>query len=257
MTAPSLPSARSACPDPPPGAGVVAKFFVAWNLTLLSALAIALCGSLWGQWRHNPDLSHGIFMPLICVLLFTESRRNGTRRYLRPGPASIAATGFLAAVALASLVAAGLFAVSLGWSANIVGFMLAAAFASILLAGVVGVFRCAAGHRFAGLVRLLRGGALAARGADASRHLFDPHFAPPDLGHRQRYFGAALPGGGGTSERQSDCARQDHGRGRGGCSGIRSLVHAFLPACFFRLFFCVVLGRGCCCWPLRRPWPLE
>jgi exosortase len=110
---------------------------VAWNLTLLSALAIALCGSLWGQWRHNPDLSHGIFMPLICVLLFTESRRNGTRRYLRPGPASIAATGFLAAVALASLVAAGLFAVSLGWSANIVGFMLAAAFASILLAGVV------------------------------------------------------------------------------------------------------------------------
>ena len=135
--APSLPPTRSACPDPPRGAEVVAKFLAAWNLALLAALATALCGYLWGQWRHNPDLSHGLFMPLICLLLLVESRRNGTRRYLQPGVTSIAATGLLAGVALAGLAAAGLFAVSLGWSPSIVGFTLTAAFANILLAGVV------------------------------------------------------------------------------------------------------------------------
>ncbi len=134
----------SSTESPPPGrwralsrAGVGVTVLATWNIGLLAALAIALCGALWGQWRHNPDLSHGIFMPLICVLLLAEGRRDGSRRTLRPGPATIAATGLLAGVALAALAAAGLFAVSLGWSASIVGFALAAAFASILLAGVV------------------------------------------------------------------------------------------------------------------------
>jgi hypothetical protein len=76
-------------------------------------------------------------MPLICVLLLVESRRNGTQRHLRPGPASIAATGLLAGIALVGLAAAGLLAVSLGWSPSIVGFTLAASFTSILLAGIV------------------------------------------------------------------------------------------------------------------------
>lgn len=109
----------------------------AWNLALLAVLGAALCCALWGQWMHNPDLSHGLFMPLVSALLLVESRRNGARRHLRPGAASVAATGLLAGVALAGLTAAGLFAVSLGWSPSIVGFSLAASFASILLAGIV------------------------------------------------------------------------------------------------------------------------
>jgi exosortase len=137
MMAPILPSARSTSSDPPRGAAIVVKYLGFWNIASLSALGIALCGCLWGQWRHNPDLSHGLFMPLICVLLLVESRRNGTQRHLRPGPASIAATGLLAGIALVGLAAAGLLAVSLGWSPSIVGFTLAASFTSILLAGIV------------------------------------------------------------------------------------------------------------------------
>jgi exosortase len=76
-------------------------------------------------------------MPLICILLLLESRRSGTRRHLRPGAAALAATTLLAAAALAGLAAAGLIAVSLGWSPAIVDFSLTASFACVLLAGVV------------------------------------------------------------------------------------------------------------------------
>jgi len=137
MTAPSTESARSRRLPFLNGSGLGVKVLVSSNLTMLAVMAIGLCGALWGQWRHNPDLSHGLFMPLVCALLLLDSRRNGTRRFLRPGAASIAATGLLSCVALAGLFAAGLFAVSLGWSANVVGFALAAAFASILVAAVV------------------------------------------------------------------------------------------------------------------------
>lgn len=135
---------RESSSEPPPaslrasiGAGAGVFALTAWNIVLLAGLGIALSCYLWGQWRHNPDLSHGIFMPLICALLLLESRRNGNRRYLRPGAAPIIATSLLAVLALAGLASAGLFAISLGWSPSIVGFALAASFACFLLAGVV------------------------------------------------------------------------------------------------------------------------
>ena len=41
---------------------------------------------MWPQWTHNPDLSHGVFMPVICVFLLWQSRNDGTGRY-PPRPA--------------------------------------------------------------------------------------------------------------------------------------------------------------------------
>ena len=107
------------------------------NIALLSALGVALCIYFWPQWRHNPDLFHGLLMPLICVLLLQESRRNGVPRYPQPGTLTAMAAGLLAAGGLAGLAAAGLFAISLGWSQSIVGFTLAGSFACLLLSAVV------------------------------------------------------------------------------------------------------------------------
>jgi exosortase len=130
-------------PDSPPGppartkARVCANALAILNIALLGALGLALCIDLWPQWRGNPDLYHGLLMPLICVLLLQESGRIGVQRHPRPGSLTVIAAGLLAAGGIACLSAAGLFAVSLGWSPSIVGFMLAGAFAGLLLSAVL------------------------------------------------------------------------------------------------------------------------
>ncbi len=97
----------------------------------LAALAIgtvALTARLWPQWRTNPDLSHGYFMPLLFLLLLHESRA-GTPRYLKPGLGAGLGLAALLGGALLALVAAGLYATSLGWSHALVNIMLALSFA--------------------------------------------------------------------------------------------------------------------------------
>jgi exosortase len=139
MIAPSSPGRKPEIANPAEAPGVASgvRVLAVLNLGLLGGLALALTGYLWPQWRHNPDLSHGLFMPMVCAFLLWESKRRGVPRYPRPSALTLTATGLLAGLALASLAAAGLFAVSLGWSLSLVGFMLSAAFATALLAGFV------------------------------------------------------------------------------------------------------------------------
>src|SRR4051812_5972133 len=93
----------------------------------LGALALAaagLCVRLWPEWRHNPDLSHGMFMPIVFVVLLHEAR-SSTRRYLDPHGSS--RFGFVALLVggLLALVAAGLYAAAVDWSHALVNLMLA------------------------------------------------------------------------------------------------------------------------------------
>ena len=57
------------------------------SVVLLAGLTAALIALLWPHWTTNPDLSHGLFMPVIFLLLLRESRA-GTFRFL---PASAGA----------------------------------------------------------------------------------------------------------------------------------------------------------------------
>src|SRR5579871_2977209 len=107
------------------------------NLALLAVLAVAFSTLLWPQWRHNPELSHGLFMPLIFLLLLHESRTAGPVRFLPArGAAKVALAGLLAA-GLAALAIGGLFTAALDWSHALVGFTLACALVLILLAGLL------------------------------------------------------------------------------------------------------------------------
>jgi exosortase len=138
MTA-SDPPTRPTGPDDrsdAPGGSTGARVLVWFNVVLLGAQALVICVYLWPQWRHNPDLSHGLFMPLVFALLVWESRRSRPLRHPRAGVLSFAATVLLAALAVAGLTAGGLFAVSLGWSHSLVSFVVVAAFATALLAGL-------------------------------------------------------------------------------------------------------------------------
>ncbi|MEJ1971630.1 MAG: exosortase/archaeosortase family protein [Lacunisphaera sp.] len=102
----------------------------------LAALVAAFCVLLWPEWRQNPDLSHGFLSPVIFFLLAWESRRLGPSRWLRSGPAAMAAQVALALAATSLFALAGLFAASIGWSHSVVLFLLALCFACLLLAGL-------------------------------------------------------------------------------------------------------------------------
>ena len=104
----------------------------------LAAAVAALSWHLWPEWRHNPDLSHGLFMPAVFLLLLHESRSVGSPRFLRPGPASGTALVATLLLSLLALSAAGLYAAALGWSHAVVNFMLTASLALLLGAGVIG-----------------------------------------------------------------------------------------------------------------------
>jgi len=95
------------------------------NVGLVVAAVTALSIRLWPQWRHNPDLSHGLFMPLIFLVLLYESRAGGTQRYLRTGFRLRAGFTALLSSGLLALCIAGLYAAAVDWSHALVNFMLA------------------------------------------------------------------------------------------------------------------------------------
>ncbi|MBI4624102.1 MAG: exosortase-associated EpsI family protein [Verrucomicrobia bacterium] len=103
-----------------------------FNLLLLAAGAVALSARLWPEWRRNPDLSHGFFMPIVFLLLLHESRSHGSPRYLRPHAATNACFGALLAGGILALVAAGLYAAAVDWSHALVSLTLALALALFL-----------------------------------------------------------------------------------------------------------------------------
>ncbi len=106
-------------------------------LAAIAFFTIALSLRLWPEWRHNPDLSHGLFMPLVFLLLLHESRATVTPRWLRPGARTSAALVVLAVAGLLALSAAGLYAAALDWTHALVNFTLTAALALLIGATIV------------------------------------------------------------------------------------------------------------------------
>jgi exosortase len=108
------------------------------NLAALAIIACALVVHLWPEWTHDPDLSHAFLMPVACVLLIYLSRRPRVDDTLGARAAAFLAGG-LGAAALAGLVVAGLFAVTLDWASPVVDFTLAGSFA-LLGCGAIAAF---------------------------------------------------------------------------------------------------------------------
>jgi exosortase len=108
------------------------------NVLGLCAAILAFAAMLWPAWRHDDNLSHGIFLPFLAVILAAESRRDPNPRFLRPGAGSILGCSFLILLSLASLSVALVFAAALGWSYTMAQFQLAVALAFGLCAAWLG-----------------------------------------------------------------------------------------------------------------------
>ncbi len=103
----------------------------------LVGMMAAYCALLWPEWRHNPDLSHGFFGPLVFGFLLWLSRGLGPLRWVKP---SVLSHTLLLVILLGGLVLfalAGLFAASLAWSHALVLFILAGSLVSFLLGGLI------------------------------------------------------------------------------------------------------------------------
>ncbi len=109
----------------------------------LAGVVAVYCWHLWPEWIHNADLSHGIFTPLICLLLASESRRTGPQRWLPDSGLWLLLPAGAVMAALSAFGLAGVLAASLGWEHALVDFLLAATVAGTLLAGLI----CVAGDR--------------------------------------------------------------------------------------------------------------
>ncbi len=106
---------------------------------------IGLCGAiaafsclLWSQWRHDDDLTHGLFLPLLAGMLVAESRRDPAPRFLNPGAGLVLACALLVLASLAAFGLALTYAAALGWNYAMAEFMLATALALALGAAWLG-----------------------------------------------------------------------------------------------------------------------
>ena len=116
-----------------PFEAALGRVFLPGRLILLALAAgfIALSVRLWPQWRQNPDLSHGVFMPVVFLLLLHESR-SGTQRFLRPRLLTTLGFGLLLGTGLVALFAAGLYAAAVDWSHALVNLMLTLSFTAFV-----------------------------------------------------------------------------------------------------------------------------
>jgi len=109
---------------------------VVWITAPLLVLIAAYCWHLFPEWRHNPDLSHGFFTPLICLMLILESRRHGVQRWLPVGRGWSMLPAAAIATSIALFALSGLLAASVGWDNVLVDFLLSVTLAASLLAGL-------------------------------------------------------------------------------------------------------------------------
>ncbi|MFA6960100.1 MAG: exosortase-associated EpsI family protein [Opitutaceae bacterium] len=106
-------------------------------IVLAGLLVAAFCVHLWPEWLHNPDLSHGLFAPVLFILLLHESRRHGP--FCHPnysiGLRVLRASALVAGLGFVGI--AGLYAAAIDWTHSLVNLSLAFALSALLLGALL------------------------------------------------------------------------------------------------------------------------
>ncbi len=125
----------SPAPAPPPPARPGPAILLV--LVMMLGAVAAYSALVWPEWRRNADLSHGLFAPLIFLLLIYESRQLGSHRWLPANNWRLAAAACALLGAVLLLGIAGLLAASVGWTHSLVMFALAAVLCVYLFTGLL------------------------------------------------------------------------------------------------------------------------
>ncbi len=107
------------------------------NIAVLGLLAVSLCLFLLPGWTGDPDISHGLLMPFVFVLLLWQSRFSGPRRFLRGAPRTTLAAVALAGAGLSVFILGGIYAAALEWTNALVAVLLAISLSLVLGAALV------------------------------------------------------------------------------------------------------------------------
>lgn len=102
-----------------------------WGYLLLGLAAILMVAwvrLIFPQWTSNPELSHGLFTPILFVLLLKESRSRGSERWLPANRLLWLTVSLFLGLSLATLVAGALFASAIDWTHPLVLFLLGSSF---------------------------------------------------------------------------------------------------------------------------------
>ena len=102
------------------------------GVVLLLVVVCSVSAALWRHWTGNPDLSHGLLMPLVFIYLIHEARTRGVQNYTQASAGRHLAGVALGGAALMFGFAGALYASALGW-----GHALAAAFTGTGLAALL------------------------------------------------------------------------------------------------------------------------
>jgi exosortase len=107
-------------------------------LFTLGIAAITWTIHLAPKWLHNPDLSHGLFTPILFVLLLRESRRQGPHYFLPDHPRAVTALLVtILGLSLLVLATGSLYAAATQWSHPLVEFLLGISFTGALVGGAL------------------------------------------------------------------------------------------------------------------------
>ncbi|MFT3781716.1 MAG: exosortase/archaeosortase family protein [Nibricoccus sp.] len=104
------------------------------NVLGAAAAVVGLALFLAPQWRHNVELTHGWFTPIVFFVLIQEARAAGPWRYLTRSSIFLVTLMFLVVAGLILLTAAGLYAAALDWTHSLVAATATAAVCAFLSA---------------------------------------------------------------------------------------------------------------------------
>ena len=108
-----------------------------WTLRVGAILAAALfaawCALMSPEWLTEPNLTHGLFIPIVLAALLYEGARSRTPRYLPDNAGMDVLQGAVAVFALLAAAAGGFYGDTMGWDHALAEFFLGAAMAALVL----------------------------------------------------------------------------------------------------------------------------
>ena len=108
-----------------------------WTLRLSAVLAailfVAWCVLMWPQWTREPNLMHGLLMPVVFAALIYEGAKSGSDSFLPDTAGMDILQSFVAFIGLSAATAGSFYGDAMGWDHALASFLLSAALVALLL----------------------------------------------------------------------------------------------------------------------------